>query len=347
MREKLKGALAFFQHEAAGGLVLVAAAVAALIVSNSPLDWLYERLARHAGGRARRPAGARQAAAAVDQRRPDGRVLLPRRPRDQARAAAGRAVDLRPGGAAGGGRGRRHGRAGADLRRHQRRRPRRAQGLGHSVGHRHRLRRRRAGAAGTAHPVLAQDVPAGAGDPRRPGRHPHHRALLHGRPALDLAAAGGCRRRRSAGAQSARRDAAGALSADGRLHLGVRAEVGRARDARRRRRRHRHPADGRKAAGEPSLLEQLEESLHPWVAFAILPLFAFANAGVSLQGLSLAKLLEPVPLGIALGLFIGKPIGIFAATWLAVVERPGAEAGGRELGSARWASACWAASASP
>ena len=70
--------------------------------------------------------------------------------------------------------------------------------------------------------------------------------------------------------------------------------------------------------GESSLLEHLEESLHPWVAFAILPLFAFANAGVSLQGLSLAKLVEPVPLGIALGLCIGKPLGIFAATSLAV-----------------------------
>ena len=76
-----------------------------------------------------------------------------------------------------------------------------------------------------------------------------------------------------------------------------------------------------KSAGDPTLLEQLEESLHPWVAFAILPLFAFANAGVSLQGLSLAKLLEPVPLGIALGLLVGKPLGIFGATWLAVVSR--------------------------
>jgi NhaA family Na+:H+ antiporter len=72
------------------------------------------------------------------------------------------------------------------------------------------------------------------------------------------------------------------------------------------------------ASGQVSLLEQLEESLHPWVAFAVLPLFAFANAGVSLQGLSLAKLLEPVPLGIAAGLFPGKMIGILGATWLAV-----------------------------
>ena len=75
-----------------------------------------------------------------------------------------------------------------------------------------------------------------------------------------------------------------------------------------------------KTADAPSLLEQLEESLHPWIAFGVLPLFAFANAGVSLQGLSLAKLLEPVPLGIALGLFVGKPIGILGATWLAVAS---------------------------
>jgi len=71
--------------------------------------------------------------------------------------------------------------------------------------------------------------------------------------------------------------------------------------------------------GEPSLLEQLEESLHPWIAFGVLPLFAFANAGVSLAGLYVGKLAEPVPLGIALGLFIGKPVGIFCASWIAVV----------------------------
>jgi Na+:H+ antiporter, NhaA family len=74
-----------------------------------------------------------------------------------------------------------------------------------------------------------------------------------------------------------------------------------------------------KVEGEPSLLEQLEESLHPWVAFAVLPLFAFANAGVSLQGLSLDNLLEPIPLGIAAGLFAGKAIGVFGATWIAVM----------------------------
>ena len=71
------------------------------------------------------------------------------------------------------------------------------------------------------------------------------------------------------------------------------------------------------APDQPSLLEQLEESLHPWVAFGVVPLFAFANAGVSLLGLSPAQLLMPVPLGIALGLLVGKPLGIVGATWLA------------------------------
>ena len=68
----------------------------------------------------------------------------------------------------------------------------------------------------------------------------------------------------------------------------------------------------------PSLLEELEESLHPWITFGVLPLFAFANAGVSLAGVSFAKLFEPIPLGIALGLFLGKGIGITSAVWLAV-----------------------------
>ena len=76
-----------------------------------------------------------------------------------------------------------------------------------------------------------------------------------------------------------------------------------------------------KAEGEgASLLEQLEENLHPWIAFAVLPLFAFANAGVSLAGLSLAKLIAPIPLGIVAGLVVGKPLGIFGATWLAVAS---------------------------
>jgi NhaA family Na+:H+ antiporter len=67
-----------------------------------------------------------------------------------------------------------------------------------------------------------------------------------------------------------------------------------------------------------SPVKELEHSLHPYVAYAILPLFALANAGVSLSGMALDTLFEPVPLGILAGLFVGKQIGIFGATWLAV-----------------------------
>ena len=67
-----------------------------------------------------------------------------------------------------------------------------------------------------------------------------------------------------------------------------------------------------------SPLQAAEHALHPWVAFAVLPMFAFANAGVSLQGVSLSTLLLPVPLGIAAGLVAGKAIGVFGAAWLMV-----------------------------
>ena len=67
-----------------------------------------------------------------------------------------------------------------------------------------------------------------------------------------------------------------------------------------------------------SLLIKLEHAISPYVAFLIMPIFAFANAGVSLMGLSLSSLLEPVPLGILLGLFIGKQVGVMVSSYLAV-----------------------------
>lgn len=70
--------------------------------------------------------------------------------------------------------------------------------------------------------------------------------------------------------------------------------------------------------GGSSLLADLERKLHPWVAYGIMPLFAFANAGVSLSGASLDTFVQPLPLGIALGLFLGKQLGIFSAVWLIV-----------------------------
>ncbi len=70
--------------------------------------------------------------------------------------------------------------------------------------------------------------------------------------------------------------------------------------------------------GKAPLLE-MEHGLHPWVAYAILPVFAFANAGVSLQGLSVDMLMQPITLGIALGLFLGKQIGVVAFTAIGVL----------------------------
>lgn len=72
---------------------------------------------------------------------------------------------------------------------------------------------------------------------------------------------------------------------------------------------------------EHSPLATLEHALHGWVAFGILPLFAFANAGVSLEGMSLQSFLQPVPLGIAAGLLLGKTVGVLGLTAIAVFTR--------------------------
>jgi NhaA family Na+:H+ antiporter len=75
-----------------------------------------------------------------------------------------------------------------------------------------------------------------------------------------------------------------------------------------------------------SLLDHAEHALKPWVSYAIVPIFAFANAGVPLVGISPASLIAPVPLGIAAGLFVGKQLGVLALSAAAIgsglVERP-------------------------
>ena len=68
----------------------------------------------------------------------------------------------------------------------------------------------------------------------------------------------------------------------------------------------------------PSLLLKMEHLLSPYVAFGIMPLFALANAGVVLEGMSFATMLSPVPLGIICGLFIGKQLGVFVFSFLSV-----------------------------
>lgn len=75
----------------------------------------------------------------------------------------------------------------------------------------------------------------------------------------------------------------------------------------------------KKAPGEAKTkLEIMEHDLQPAVAYGILPLFAFANTGVSLAGITLGSLLNPVPLGIALGLFFGNQFGVFGFSWIAI-----------------------------
>ncbi|AGX88018.1 Na+/H+ antiporter NhaA [Candidatus Symbiobacter mobilis] len=73
-----------------------------------------------------------------------------------------------------------------------------------------------------------------------------------------------------------------------------------------------------RTASGGKVLEQVEHDLRPWVAFAILPVFAFVNAGVALQGVTWQTLLSPVPLGIGLGLVLGKTLGVFGASLLLI-----------------------------
>ncbi len=74
----------------------------------------------------------------------------------------------------------------------------------------------------------------------------------------------------------------------------------------------------RKKEKDFSLLIKIEHAISPYVAFGIMPLFAFANAGVSLDGLSFSSLLDKVPLGILLGLFVGKQLGVFVFSYISI-----------------------------
>jgi NhaA family Na+:H+ antiporter len=85
------------------------------------------------------------------------------------------------------------------------------------------------------------------------------------------------------------------------------------------------PLRARSASGsredEDGPLHRLERALHPWVAYGIVPIFGLANAGLSFDGIAPANLLEPIPLGVALGLFLGKQVGVLAACAIAVKLR--------------------------
>lgn len=84
------------------------------------------------------------------------------------------------------------------------------------------------------------------------------------------------------------------------------------------------PVNPRRETGQSPLRDAMHD-LHPYVAFLVLPLFAFAKAGVSFAGLSLEQALAPLVIGVALGLFVGKQIGVFGVAWLAARMRIGAK----------------------
>jgi Na+:H+ antiporter, NhaA family len=86
--------------------------------------------------------------------------------------------------------------------------------------------------------------------------------------------------------------------------------------------------------GGQSLLEQMEHALKPWISYAIMPIFAFANAGVLLAGMSLSSLTTPIPLGIFAGLFVGKQLGVLGASFAAIklgIAAPPADASTGQL----------------
>ena len=79
----------------------------------------------------------------------------------------------------------------------------------------------------------------------------------------------------------------------------------------------------RSRGGATSPLREAERRLQPWVSLLVIPAFAFFNAGIAIDAAGLAAVVKPVSLGIVLGLFVGKPVGIGVATWLAVRVRAG------------------------
>ena len=223
--------------------------------------------------------------------------------------------------------------------------------MGDPDRHRHRVRSRRPRHSRNARADLSEDLSDRARDPRRSRGDPDHRAVLCRRSLV----ADARRRFRVRGgsdrAQPLRRHAARALSGGRRGVVGTRPEIRNSRHPRGRRAGADDPASAgrrRRRGDENSPLHRLEHALHAWVAFAVIPIFGFANAGRFVCGLvALAIFWRPCRSESRSGLFAGKQIGVF-----------GVHAGGVPAGSRRCAGRarpgcnatawrCCAASASP
>ena len=308
----------FLSWEAAGGLTLVAAAVAAIVWANSPLAELYEAVLRTpaavqlGGFQIAKPLllwindglmaiffllvglEIKRELLEGELARP-GTVALP------GIAAASAAWPCRPPSTW-------HSIAWAPM-------PMR---LGHPDGDRHRLRPRCARVAGDARAEFAEGVPLGSCHHRRPRGHHHHRAVLHDRPLDRIAGAVRCRHLAVDRAQSCRLRPCGRLRPGRRLRVDLRPQVRRARHPGRCRRsgsrflsaaRQRTASTAASSRAQPASLGGVRESFRSSRS---------PTPAVSLTGMSPTSLLLPLPLGIALGLFAGKQLGAFAAIWLSV-----------------------------
>src|SRR5262245_24437524 len=228
----------FLAIEAASTILLLVATAAALLWVNSPWGGSYARLWHTPLSLLARGREPLALARGGGERRPDGDLLLPVGPRDQARARPRRALVARAREAPGLRRARRHGRAGVALREPARRRARRL-GLGRADGDGHRLRRGGARRLRPARPAGPQGLPARTRDRRRPRRRRGDRALLRPRDLARRARRGRGRRR------PGRRDAARGAALRSRLPRG--GARGLARDAPLRRACH----GGGRAPGAP------------------------------------------------------------------------------------------------
>ena len=220
--------------------------------------------------------------------------------------------------------------------------------LGDPHGHRHRFRAGRAGAAGQPRAAIAEGVPHGGRHHRRPRRDRRHRRVLHGPTVAAPCSAAARRRARSrcwSSEPRARHVDRRPTSSSGLivwvcvLKSGVHATLAGVITA------LAIPLADRRAARRS---DGPNTGLQPWVTFGVLPLFAFVNAGVSLEGARLGHAAARRAAGHhRRACVVGKATGVFGASWLLVRSGRSRRRPKAPLAASSSASACCAASASP